>query len=202
MNIDNIWNEMEEKTKFDSDFLSLEVGKNPIRVLSDFVKVENVFKGKFPNSVYQRINTANKPLAADETITTQGWAWVIDRKTGELKIGKFGKSILGAIISLKNEPEYAFTDFPMPYDLTINNTGEGSNRYSVVAARNNSAVTDAEMAELNKKKPIKDIVASIIEKQEKTPEQIAKEKAPIAYPTEDSSAAAGIWEDEPTEVIE
>lgn len=169
-NIDNIFGEMEEKAKLDSDFFTIRVGKNPVRVLSDFVKVENIFKGQYPNSKYKGILTAGYQLASDEAVTMQGWAWIIDRETGELKIGQFGKNILGAIVALKKDPEYAFGEFPMPYDITISNTGEGASRYSVIAARTNTPVTDAEMAALNKKKSIADIVAAIVDKQNKPAE--------------------------------
>jgi hypothetical protein len=194
-NFDTMFGEIEDRQKFDSDFLSLKVGKNPIRILSDFKKVENVFKGKYPNSTYQRINLSGTQLAADETITTQGWAWVIDRTTGELKIGQFGVSILTAIKAIKDNPDYAFDTFPMPYDITINNTGDGANRYSVVAARQNTEVTADEIAKLNKKKTIADIVQAIIDKQSK-PAGVSTEKVEttVEYPDEKIDADNIDWE--------
>lgn len=168
--LDSIFNEMEEKTKYDSEFMTLKVGKNPIRILSDFVKVETIYKGEYKpgikgSSKYMGHMTPGRVLDTDEKVTIQGWAWVLDRSTNEVKIGQFGKNILGQIVSLRNDPEYAFTSFPMPYDININNTGEGANRYSIVASRTNKELTVEEMAQLNKKKSIADIVKTIIEKQ-------------------------------------
>lgn len=184
-NMEGIFGEMEERSKLESDFLSLKVGKNPIRIISDFFKVENIFKGKFPNSKYQGIKTPERVLAVDETITTQGWVWVIDRTTNELKIAQFGKNIIGQIMTYKNDPEYAFAGFPMPYDLNINNTGEGASRYTVTPARTNTEITAEEMAQLNKKKTIKDIVGAIIDKQNRPADYAPTEK--VAYPTEEIS---------------
>ena len=164
-NFDSMFQEVEERTSSESDFFVIKTGKNTVRILSDFVKVENVFKGEYPNSKYQGIKTPERTLESDEKSTLQGWAWLLDRATGEVKIGQFGSSILKALGGLKNDPEYAFTSFPMPYDITITNTGEGANRYSIIAARQNTEVKEEEMTLLNKKKTIADIVGAIVDKQ-------------------------------------
>lgn len=199
-NFDTIVSEMEEENKLDSDFLTLKVGKNPLRIVSDFVKVQIIYKGKYVpgvkgSSKYMGHLTPGRKLDADEKITTQGWAWVINRETGEFKIAQFGHSILGQIMGLKTDPEYAFTEFPMPYDITISNTGDGANRYSTIAARQNTPITEEEMAQLNKKKTIKDIIGAIIEKQSKP----AETTKPVVYP-ENEINPDDIFPDEPAVV--
>lgn len=169
MSLESMFDEMKQETQYDSDFLKLEKGKNTIRIVSEFQKVEVVYKGVYPNSKYKGHLQPGQVLEKDEKVTRQGWAWVINRATGELKIAQFGKNILEQIVALKNDPEYAFKEFPSPYDITINNTGEGANRYTVIAARQNTEIDPEYMAELNKKKSIADIIGAIIDKQTKSP---------------------------------
>jgi hypothetical protein len=126
------------------------------------------------------MNYAGRKLAPDESATIQGWTWVIDRATGELKIGQFPQSILKQLIALKADPEHNFTSFPAPYDITINNTGKGADRYSIIASRTNVPVTNEEMALLNEKKPVKDIIALILAKQTQPAE--AKTATAVDYP--------------------
>jgi hypothetical protein len=124
-----------------------------------------LFQGEYPNSKYVgKVEDTYTPKAG-EKVNIQGWAWIIDRETSELKIGQFGKAILTQITALKNNPEYAFDGFPMPFDITINNTGEGANRYSITPARQNTDITTEEMEALNKKKTVADILLAMENKQ-------------------------------------
>jgi hypothetical protein len=150
-----------------SDFYEMKVGQNKMRILTQFERVNSLFQGEFPNSKYVGKVADTYVPKAGETVTLQGWAWIIDRETGELKIGQFGKAILTQITALKNNPEYAFETMPMPYDITINNTGEGANRYSITPARQNTDITEVEMTALNKKKSIADILLAMENKQSK-----------------------------------
>lgn len=163
--LDTIFNDMEKQTESDSDFYTMKKGANKLRILTDFVKVETVYEGEYPNSTYKGINYAGRPLAKNESLKTGAWAWCIDRATDELKIAQFGKQIIGQLVALKNDSQYAFKGYPMPYDITINNTGEGATRYSMIADRMNTELSEAEIAELNKKKPIALIVSTIVDKQ-------------------------------------
>ena len=164
-----------------SDFYDLKVGSSRVRVLTRFERVNSLFQGVYPNSKYIGKVDDNYVPKDNEKVNVQGWAWIIDRATGELKIAQFGRAILTAITALKNNPDYAFDDFPMPYDITINNTGEGANRYTITPARQNTEVTEEEMAQLNKKKTIADIIVAIDNKQKKSPD----------YPESNESNSAG-----------
>lgn len=148
-----------------SDFYEMKVGANKMRILTQFERVNSLFQGVFPNSKYVgKVGDEYVPKEG-EKVNLQGWAWIIDRTSGELKIAQFGKAILTQITALKNNPDYAFDGFPMPFDLTINNTGEGANRYSITPARQNTEITADEMAQLNKKKTISQIIQAIDDKQ-------------------------------------
>jgi len=177
------WNE-ETASENTSDFLKLKVGDTKLRVLTNFTKVLTLFRGVYPNSKYAGHVADSYVPKEGESVQLSGWAWVIDRETGDLKIAQFGKGILSSLTQLKTDPEYSYDGFPMPYDVTIKNTGDGPNRYSIIPARQNTDVTEAEMNMLNKQKSIKDIISAIVEKQNKGGE-VSQAKPEIAYPTEE-----------------
>jgi len=166
------WWENNETMDSGDDFYKMKVGANKMRILTQFERVNSLFQGEFPNSKYVGKVADTYVPKAGEKVNLQGWAWIIDRETGELKIGQFGKAILTQITALKNNPEYAFESFPMPYDIVINNTGEGANRYSITPARQNTDITAEEMEALNKKKTVADIILAMENKQSK----------PVDYP--------------------
>lgn len=186
MNLDNIANKYEsEGTSQTSDFYRIKEGQNKMRILTDFVMVESIYKGVFPNSKYMGMKTPGRVIAADEKVTSQAWAWAVIRgekpEQDELKIVQFGKTLINNLIQYRKNPEYEFDKFPMQFDITVNSLGDGPNRYTMIASPKRSEVTQGEMEKLNKKKSINDIIASILAKQTgaSTP---AASTEPIAYP--------------------
>lgn len=140
-----------------SEFYEMKIGDNRCRLLSEPVKVMTLYKGIYPNSKYAGLVDESYQPTGDDKVSTTAWIWGIDRVTGELAIFQLGSAILLAITALKNSPEYSFSKFPMPYDINIKNTGEGANRYSIIAARQNTDVTEEEMTLLVKKQEKSDI---------------------------------------------
>lgn len=191
MNLDKIHSRMNT-----SDYYSMREGSNRMRIVTDFVEVQSINRGKdFKGYVSEN----NQPLAGD-TVRTQAWAWAIIRGDAkkeiadELNIVKFGKTILGQLVGLKNNPEYAFEDMPMPFDLDVQakNAGEMTVVYTVVPARKNTEVTADEMEKLNKKNPITEIVKRMLEKQDSKgkPDQLnayGNPSTPVDYPQQDDS---------------
>ena len=175
------WWESAEDSNSDSDFFKIPVGDTRVRILTSFVRVNQLSKGEYPNADLLGMVDDTYQAAKDEKVSTQGWAWAIIRATGEIKILTLGTSILKALTTLKMNPEYTFDDLP-PYDIIIHNTGVGGDRYSIMAARQNTEVTAEEVAELNKKKAIADIIELIKNKKHGKPVE-----APVDYPKEDSS---------------
>lgn len=177
----------DEVVSTESDFFTLPVGDTKIRILTDFVEVKTAWIGEYPNSKPAGIVYEGRVLNANEKVTSAGWAWAVIKTVNkatvdEVKIIKFPMGLIGKIAKLKSDPEYSWEDMPMPFDITIGNTGDGGGRYSVTPARANSEVTEKELATLNKKKPIESIVEAIVNKQTGGVEE---KKDTVEYPTEE-----------------
>lgn len=206
--LDDLNKKMEAQNNYPSDFYKMVEGANRMRILTDFVEVRSKNDGKkfeglssFTDQEEKKwidggaLNDKGYPV---RRISTQGWAWAIIRnaKDGdELKIVKFGSTILGQLVALRHNVEYAFDTMPMPYDITVNATGAGTKEveYTVTPARQNTDVTEAEMAKLNKKKTIATIVQAIKDKQDgktpvKTETEADKSFAKVDYPAEEINA--------------
>lgn len=180
MNLDNIV----KKSELSSDFYKLVEGSNKMRILTDFTEVNTINT----NGKYGGIVTPENQPTGEAKVQMKGWAWAIIRggtdKDGfvtesELKIVQFGTRILKQLVALRTSDEYRFEAMPMPYDVNIVATDAGTTDvvYTVTPARQNTDVTEAEMAQLNKKKTCADIVALMINKQDSK-----KETSKVAYP--------------------
>lgn len=123
-----------------SDFMKLVEGENPIRIVGEPKMVE----GKF----------GSRPAM-----------WVIDRKTGDMKILQFAKTIGEQIQQLQVSNDYGFEKLP-DYDITIVRTGMGQfdTSYNVRAARQNTELTEDEKALVKKTMEEKGDVEQFFEK--------------------------------------
>lgn len=192
MNLDNIEKSLNERAST-SDFFKIPTGATRARIMSDFEIIEKVWKGIFPNSKYMGMFEKGQKLGADEKVKEEYWTWAIIRGENgakdEFKILTLGSSIIGDLVTLKKNPEYNFSKMPMPYDITINNTGDGANRYSILPARYNTEVTAEEMETMNTKKPISFIVDKMrgSEDKEVSPSEIVKG---YEYPKSDDTEVA------------
>src|ERR1035437_5023073 len=129
-NLDKIHKNMDT-----SDYYKMKEGSNRIRIVSDFVEVKTINRGK---DFLGYESPKNQPQAGD-TVRTQAWVWAITRgEEDEFKIVKLGKTILGQIVNLRNNPEYSFDD-RMPYDIDIQakDAGKMEVEYTVIPARKN-----------------------------------------------------------------
>lgn len=156
-----------EQEETGSDFHRLETGDTKIRVLTDFVEVKQVWEGVYPNSKPLGMLRKGQTLGSGQSVKTSGWAWTIVRgeKSDTMKIITFPMSIISKLANLKKSDDYAWEDMPMPYDVTIHNTGEGGDRYSITPARQNTELTEEELADLEAKNSIEEIVEKIKDKQ-------------------------------------
>ena len=77
--------------------------------------------------------------------------------TGTSSRSSWRISFYKQIEALQLDPEYAFEEVPMPYDITINAIGAGDIKvkYTVVPASSNTALTPAEKALLIGAQPIR-----------------------------------------------
>ena len=76
-------------------------------------------------------------------------------------------TIFKAIRDLQKSEDYAFSEIPMPYDLTIQAKGAGTKEveYTVVPARQNSDLTPVELANISKKRALSEVHKALKEKE-------------------------------------
>jgi len=131
-----------------SESFKIKEGTNKIRVCSDFIFHESSFKG-----------TKNKKFVC----------WVIDRADGKVKPYFAPYTIVKALSKYQEDEEYAWEEFPMTRDLIIDAKDAGTKEvdYQCHLSLKESKLTDVELADLEQKGSIKDLIERIKEKQEK-----------------------------------
>ena len=135
------------------DKFKFKEGDNRVRVLSDFAVLVNTYMGKESKKFMY---------------------WVFDYDTEKVKLAFWSYTLTKAIAALAANPEYAFSEVPMPYDLVINakNAGTIDVEYQVVAARTNTPVPQEaldQLADTKKIKPITEVRDAILNKQAEAP---------------------------------
>jgi hypothetical protein len=127
------------------DYFKVKNGDNRIRLMSECLPHADTFKGE------------------------RNFKWlcyVIDRKDGKVKPYFMPHTIYKQIEALQTNDDYAFSDVPMPYDLTVNvmNAGTKEAKYAVIPARKESPVTALEYQALADAKPLKDLQKALKDK--------------------------------------
>lgn len=165
------FNFSEEAKKYETEggsTFKFKEGANPMRVLSKTIRHVSAYKGN---------------------ITTKYLAYILDRADGKIKIAFLPYTILKMLGDLQSNPEYAFDQVPMPYDITITATGAGTKEvnYSIVPARNNTALTVEEENEYSKQKPLEEVQRKLLEKslEKPTAQGTADEYMPFPEPNND-----------------
>ena len=159
-------------------------GANKIRIVSEIMDYGSHFIKEEKKSHICLGAEACKYCKAGERPKLRYLCWIIDRTDGEFKLYEFGHSILKQLLGLAKNDEYGFEVLP-PYDITISKKGTDLNtEYTVVAARNNTPITEEEQALIDELDLIPAIVNSKIEMEKKGVDEIAdvedKPLAPIA----------------------
>lgn len=78
--------------------------------------------------------------------------YVIDRRDGKVKLAELPLSLSYSIQDLQNDSDFAFEEFPMPYDVKITYDPKNDDpkaKYRLVASPKMTDVTEDERAELN-----------------------------------------------------
>lgn len=100
--------------------------------------------------------------------------------------------IASEIRAFQSSDEYKFTEWPMPFDvsITVKNAGKTTVEYSVLAARQNTEIPADIMEEFAKQTPIQQIKEKLQAKQkDKTEGRVTAGQAdPIEYPQDDINA--------------
>lgn len=148
----------------------LKEGQNRIRLMSLCLAHPGEFKG---------------------TKTFKWLCYVLDRRDQKVKPFFMAHTIYKAIEALQSEPDYAFVEVPMPYDLTITAKGAGTKEveYSVIPARKETPLTPEEELKLEEMKPLADLQAAIKAKDVK-----GKEPQPPAH-TDDELVTVPNYDD-------
>jgi hypothetical protein len=144
-----------------SEWLDLQQGENgPYRLLT----APYVYAEHFSPTGYKGVC-----LGADNgcegckegTKPTPKWLmWASDGS--ELKLAKFGYSIIKQLASFQDNPEYSFETYPMPWTFTVKKTGEKlATEYSVVPSRQNTEVSESTIAALEKKQTPEQVVEAM-----------------------------------------
>jgi hypothetical protein len=151
-----------------------EVGDNRVRIISEFVDYGNHFDASAKKSIIcTGSDTCPICLAAikagtyqDNKPGVQFLGYVIDRKDKAIKLYRMGWGVFNEINELSVKADYAFDKIP-PYDIIINRVGTGKNdtRYKVIAARQNTALTEDEQVEIEGLKPIQEVLDDMVAKQ-------------------------------------
>lgn len=120
------------------DYFKVTNGDNKFRLLSECVPHADTFKGE------------------------RNFKWlcyVIDRRDGKVKPYFMPNVVYKQIEALQLNDDYAFTDVPMPYDLTISVTGAGTKeaKYVIIPARKETPVTAIEHQEFADAKPLAEL---------------------------------------------
>lgn len=152
------FNEYKDYVKSSGGFMTLKQGENKVRVVSEFEQFEDEFQGK-PK--------------------TRFMGYVIDRVDGQIKPLTTGPQIFSQLGELSVSSEYGFDGIP-PYDVIIKKSGEGMDtEYTVMAARKNTELAEAEQLLVKDLKPIIEIVESMLNKKQKKAETKVVDGIPI-----------------------
>lgn len=163
-NLSDTMKQANEKYGGGSNWLNLEQGENgPFRLLS----APTVYAEHFSQSGYKGVCIGKEEGCEgckEGTKPTPKWlSWVSEGNN--IKLAKFGYSIIKQLSSFQDNPEYAFTEYPMPWTFTVKKTGEKlDTEYSVVPARANSEASTEILVLLGKEKTPEEVVTAMKEK--------------------------------------
>lgn len=84
---------------------------------------------------------------------------VLDKADGQVKPYFMPNTVYEEIEALQLNPDYAFDEVPMPYDLTLNIKGVKTKDvvYKVIPARASTPLTAEELAAIKEAKPVREV---------------------------------------------
>lgn len=156
---DEIIQEAETKFGAGGNKYKFKEGDNRLRVLDAVKPYQSTYKGD------KRVNYLH---------------YIIDRVDNKIKLVWFPYTVVQAIGAYEKDPEYAFSELPMPYDINVVKVKTGPEvtnvKYSVVAARQNSPLTDSEKEEFLKMKPLAQVREEFKAREEAQPIESEKDR--------------------------
>ena len=94
---------------------------------------------------------------------------IIDRRDGKIKAFFMGHTVYKQLLALQQDPEYAFDELPLPFDININaeNAGTIDAKYSVIPARQSTPISEAEKALIDDQGDLADFQEALFAKKGK-----------------------------------
>lgn len=145
-----------------SGFFKIEEGDNKIRILSPSISIAQHFQGKKERpAICGGDNCSFNHKESPPQIKWLVYLW--DYKDNKVKLARLPYTVIKAIAGFQQNPEYAFEDVPMPYDVTIQAKGAGTKEvaYTIIPARQNSPVSEEALNDLAGRKNILEVVDSM-----------------------------------------
>lgn len=135
-------------------------GESRVRILTEGVVYAQHFfgEGLKPTICYGiskgcPFHAENGYKGGDIKTTIRFSSYIIDRKDNKIKICDFSSSIMQKVAKYEKDIDYAFTGYPMPYDLkiTYKKSEMPANKYSVIASPNRVPVEPEILSQLQEK---------------------------------------------------
>src|SRR3990167_9029031 len=176
-----------------SDFYSFERGVNKIRILVQPKVIATHFFGEgVPAIVCIGINEDCKyHKEGDKRPGIKLATYINERKMGKIKLAELPLSISYAINDLQEDDDFAFSEFPMPYDVKITYEPDNADpkaKYRLVGSPNKDGLSGDEQTDFSehmKKLTPEDYVAK--RKAKVKGASIPEYNGGIKYPTEEIS---------------
>jgi len=178
---DQLREEMKDNVSRNFDYFRMQDGDNKVRILSEGSVLPQHFfgKGKKPRVCYGISKGCPfhqgemAPKDKDGNIkqpSIKYTCYVLDRMDDVIKLADLPYSVISKVGELQKNEEWAFEEFPMPYDVTITYKKEESpaKMYSVIGSPKHVALHNDQLdklAKLMEKASPKDMVQKKKEKQ-------------------------------------
>ena len=140
----------------DSAYLKLQDGTNKVRMVSELLPVWKAFDQE---SKTAKVYLTKEGAKTNKDARKRFACYVINRANQQVQIAEFGPKIVEQITNLSCMDSYVFEDLP-PYDFIIQKTGSGmETSYLVTGARENTVLSEIEMAAVMSKEELWKVLA-------------------------------------------
>ena len=172
--------------KSQQNYFSFEEGNNKVRVLDMSNTSLNTHFAK--GATYQCPGEETCPFCKlGKKPSWKKVAYLFDYKTNSIQLAFLPKSVLIELENLSSVEGFAYDNLPMPYDVTVKYTQNAApkDKYKTYGVPKFVPVPEDIMTEMEKRKPLDQIVESIALKQvmpadlEVTPEAEPEEVEPV-----------------------
>lgn len=137
-----------------NDFFQFEEGLNKLRILvkPKVIAMHFFGKGEKPDVCVGIDEGCPHHKSEEKKPTIKLCTYVLDRKDNKVKFAELPLSLSYSLNDLQQDEDYAFEDFPMPYDVKI--TWEPKNpdpkaKYRLMNSPNSAPLTDLEKTDLD-----------------------------------------------------